>query len=249
MSADSAPLVSEHQPWTVGAPADRTSMRHAMGAFPSGVTVLSTCLGNTPVGMTISSFASVSLDPPLLLQCVARTAGSLPAFRMGRAVVVNVLAHDQAALARRFAGKGEDRFAGTDFHLDDSGSPVLAGTAAWIVEKFFTWSDVKNSPEEKFTKDELLTNITIYWATASQTSSAQIYYENSHSTDRRTGRVTVPTACAVFPKELSYAPRNVLETRYNIVRWTEMSRGGHFAALEEPELLVEDVRAFFRGLR
>lgn len=132
MSADSAPLVSEHQPWTVGAPADRTSMRHAMGAFPSGVTVLSTCLGNTPVGMTISSFASVSLDPPLLLQCVARTAGSLPAFRMGRAVVVNVLAHDQAALARRFAGKGEDRFAGTDFHLDDSGSPVLAGTAAWI---------------------------------------------------------------------------------------------------------------------
>jgi len=124
-----------------------------------------------------------------------------------------------------------------------------AGTAAWIVEKFFTWSDVKNSPEEKFTKDELLTNITIYWVTASQTSSAQIYYENSHSTDRRTGRVSVPTACAVFPKELSYAPRNVLETRYNVVRWTEMPRGGHFAALEEPQLLVDDIRAFYRELR
>lgn len=131
------------------------------------------------------------------------------------------------------------------FGLNDS----PAGTAAWIAEKFFTWSDVRETPEEKFTKDELLTNITIYWAMATQTSSAQIYYENSHATNRRTGRVTVPTACAVFPKELSYAPRSVLETRYNIVRWTEMPRGGHFAAMEEPELLVDDVRAFFRGLR
>lgn len=132
MSADSAPPVSEHQPWIAGEPADRTSMRHTMGAFPSGVTVLTTCLGDTPVGMTISSFASVSLDPPLLLQCVARTSSSLPAFRTGRPVAVNVLASDQAGLARRFAGKGEDRFAGTDFHPDDGGSPVLAGTSAWI---------------------------------------------------------------------------------------------------------------------
>jgi pimeloyl-ACP methyl ester carboxylesterase len=125
-----------------------------------------------------------------------------------------------------------------------------AGTAAWIVEKFFTWSDVKASPEEKFTKDELLTNITLYWAMGTQTSSAQIYYENSHDSGARlTGRVEVPTACAVFPKEIFYAPRRALENRYNLVRWTEMPRGGHFAAMEEPELLVEDIRAFFRMLR
>ncbi len=124
-----------------------------------------------------------------------------------------------------------------------------AGTAAWIVEKFFTWSDVAQSPEEKFTKDELLTNITLYWVTATQTSSAQIYYENSHAANRRTGRVEVPTACAVFPKEIFYAPRRVIEDRYNLVRWTEMPRGGHFAAMEEPALLVDDIRAFFRDLR
>ncbi|HEY1701577.1 MAG TPA: flavin reductase family protein [Trebonia sp.] len=112
--------------------ADHASMRETMGAFPSGVTVLATCVGTVPVGMTISSFASVSLEPPLLLQCVSRAASCLPAFRVRQPVAVNVLAHDQARLARRFAGKDDDRFAGIDFHLDGGGSPVLAGTAAWI---------------------------------------------------------------------------------------------------------------------
>ena len=128
-----------------------------------------------------------------------------------------------------------------------------AGTAAWIVEKFYSWSDVKNSPEEKFTKDELLTNITLYWVTQSPTSSARIYYENQHRPQRgggaAAGRVEVPTACAIFPKEISFATRASIESRYNLVRWTEMPRGGHFAAMEEPQLLVDDVRAFFRSYR
>lgn len=123
-----------------------------------------------------------------------------------------------------------------------------AGAAAWIVEKFYTWSDVKSSPEEKFTKDELLTNIMMYWATSSSPSSARIYLENRRGTPNN-GRVQVPTGCAIFPKEISYAPRRWIENRYNLVRWTEMPRGGHFAAMEEPQLLVDDVRAFFRTLR
>jgi flavin reductase (DIM6/NTAB) family NADH-FMN oxidoreductase RutF len=125
-------MTSDEVDYHYGVPVDQVSMRHTMGAFPSGVTILSTCLGSSPVGMTISSFASVSMNPPLILQCVARTASTLPAFTTGRPVVVNVLGHDQAGLARLFASKSEDRFAGVEYGTDAQGSPVLAGTAAWI---------------------------------------------------------------------------------------------------------------------
>ncbi len=125
-----------------------------------------------------------------------------------------------------------------------------AGLAAWIVEKFRTWSDCDGDVERSFSKDELLTNIMIYWVTQSITSSVRLYCEN-----RRAGRfgfdqrIEVPTGCAIFPKELYRAPRRWAERRYNVQHWTNMPRGGHFAALEEPELLVEDLRAFFRPLR
>ena len=131
------------------------------------------------------------------------------------------------------------------YGLDDS----PAGLAAWIVEKFKTWSDSDGDVEKKFTKDELLTNITLYWVTQSGTSSARIYYENARAGGQPARRVTVPTGCAVFPKEISFAPRRWVEGQYNLTRWTEMPRGGHFAAMEEPGLLVDDVRAFFRTLR
>ncbi|VBA39560.1 FMN reductase (NADH) NtaB [Mycobacterium attenuatum] len=132
-NADTPPLLPDrHGSRPPGGCVDSTSMRNTMGAFPSGVTVLTARLGDRSVGVTISSFASVSIDPPLLLQCVARTAGSLPAFRMGSPVAVNVLARDQAGLARRFASKVEDRFAGVEFGTDADGCPVLAGAAAWI---------------------------------------------------------------------------------------------------------------------
>jgi len=132
------------------------------------------------------------------------------------------------------------------YALNDS--PV--GLAAWIVEKFRTWCDCDGSPENVFTKDELLTNITLYWVTGTAASSARIYYETAHAQPApATWRVEVPTACASFPKEIIWSPRRWMETRYNLTRWTEMPRGGHFAALEQPELLVADVRAFFRDLR
>jgi pimeloyl-ACP methyl ester carboxylesterase len=130
------------------------------------------------------------------------------------------------------------------YALDDS----PAGLAAWIVEKFRSWCDCGGDVEKKFTKDDLLTNITLYWVTQSGASSARIYYENQRAAPVQR-RVEVPTACAVFPKEISIPPRRWVEAQYNLTRWTEMPRGGHFAAMEEPDLFVDDVRAFFRTVR
>lgn len=123
-----------------------------------------------------------------------------------------------------------------------------AGLAAWVVEKFRTWSDCNGDIESRFTKDQLLTNIMLYWATESMPSAVRLYFE-SRRRGRRPGRVEVPTAVAVFPGEIFFSPRKWVEARYNIVQWTEMPRGGHFAAMEEPELFVEDVAKFFRGRR
>jgi microsomal epoxide hydrolase len=123
-----------------------------------------------------------------------------------------------------------------------------AGLAAWIVEKFHAWCDCGDNIESRFSKDDLLTNVMIYWVTETAASSTRIYYENRVAPPVQ-GRVTVPTACALFPREITTPPRKWVEARYNLVRWTPMPRGGHFAALEQPDLLVSDVRDFFRGLR
>lgn len=125
-----------------------------------------------------------------------------------------------------------------------------AGLAAWIVEKFRSWSDCAGDVERCFTKDELLTNSTIYWATETINSSFRIYYETQHNPPSGGAeRVEVPTGVAIFPKDLVPAPRGFAERYFALERWTEMPRGGHFAAMEEPELLVEDIRAFFRRFR
>jgi microsomal epoxide hydrolase len=126
-----------------------------------------------------------------------------------------------------------------------------AGLAAWIVEKFRTWSDCDGDVERVFTKDELLTNITIYWVTATINSSVRLYYEAMRSgrVGFTQGRVEVPTGCIIFPKELYKPPRKWVERHYNVTRWTECEIGGHFAALEQPVQLVEDLRAFYRELR
>lgn len=127
-----------------------------------------------------------------------------------------------------------------------------AGLAAWIVEKFRAWSDSGGDVESRFTKDELLTNITIYWATETINSAFLYYYEPAHQKPAPFAAkpVEVPTGFARFPKDLTPAPREWAERFFaRIERWTEMPAGGHFAALEEPERLVDDIRAFFRPLR
>ena len=125
-----------------------------------------------------------------------------------------------------------------------------AGLAAWIVEKFHTWSDCGNDIETCFTKDQLLTNIMIYWITGTINSSTRLYYEYRHNPwklDQGT-RIETPTGVAVFPRELSVPPRSWAERAYNIKRWTVMPRGGHFAAMEQPKMLADDIRAYFYGL-
>jgi pimeloyl-ACP methyl ester carboxylesterase len=126
-----------------------------------------------------------------------------------------------------------------------------AGLAAWIVEKFRTWSDCGGDVEKRFTKDELLTNVMIYWASGSIASSTRLYYETMKSGrfGPATTRVEQPTGCAIFPKELYRAPRAWAERAFNVQQWTVMAAGGHFAALEEPRLLVDDVRSFFAKVR
>ena len=126
-----------------------------------------------------------------------------------------------------------------------------AGLAAWIVEKFRTWSDCHGDVESRFTKDELLTNVMIYWVTQSITSSTRLYYETMKAGrfGAADAKITVPTAGAIFPKELYKAPRKWAEAAFNLKRFTVYDSGGHFAALEEPKVLVDDVRAFFRDIR
>jgi microsomal epoxide hydrolase len=126
-----------------------------------------------------------------------------------------------------------------------------AALAAWIVEKFRTWADCGGDIESTFTKDELLTNITIYWVTGTINSSRGLYYE-SLGPDRFTPlpTLTVPLGHARFPRENSRSPRAWVESAYpTLTHWTSMPRGGHFAAMEAPDLLVEDIRSFFRPLR
>ena len=130
-------------------------------------------------------------------------------------------------------------------------SPV--GQLAWIVEKFQAWTDSAELPEEAVDRDRLLTNVMLYWLTGTAASAARIYYERAHATGESAARPTAPstaaTALAVFPAEIQVPLRHKAERTENIVRWTELGRGGHFAAMEEPDLLVEEVRAFFRHLR
>jgi pimeloyl-ACP methyl ester carboxylesterase len=126
-----------------------------------------------------------------------------------------------------------------------------AGLAAWILEKFRSWSDCDGDVEKRFSKDELLTNLTSYWATETINSSSRVYYEPFHNPlPANAGeRAEVPTGFAMFPKDLVPAPREWAERFFNVERWTQLPRGGHFAAMEEPELLAEDIRAFFRRFR
>lgn len=126
-----------------------------------------------------------------------------------------------------------------------------AGLAAWIVEKYRTWSDCHGDVESRFSKDVLLTTVMIYWVTQTINSSTRLYYETQrHPWELKQGeRIETPTGVAAFPAEISRPPREWAERSFNLQRWTVMPSGGHFAALEEPQRLVEDIRAFFRPLR
>jgi epoxide hydrolase len=122
-----------------------------------------------------------------------------------------------------------------------------AGQLAWIVEKFKEWTHPSAELLEKaIERDRMLTNVMLYWLTATGASSAQLYYENMHTSNWPTPSA-VPTGVAVFAEDIPI--RRFAEQTNNIVHWSEFERGGHFAAMEAPDLLVGDIRKFFRGLR
>jgi pimeloyl-ACP methyl ester carboxylesterase len=124
-------------------------------------------------------------------------------------------------------------------------SPV--GQLAWIVEKFKEWTHDADIPEDAVDRDQLLTNVMLYWLTGTANASARMYYENMHAGFSPQPPGTTPTGVAVFAED--HAIRRYGERDNNIVHWSEFDRGGHFAAMEVPDLLVGDVRSFFRGLR
>jgi len=133
------------------------------------------------------------------------------------------------------------------FALTDS--PV--GLAAWIVEKFHDWGDCRGDIETRFSKDDLLTNIAVYWFTGTIGSSMRLYYESRRAPFQFAAgdRVRVPCGFARFPLEDPFPPRSWVERGYDVQRWSELPSGGHFAAMEEPQMLAADIRAFFRPLR
>ncbi|MFP3544438.1 hypothetical protein SB748_13285 [Rhizobium sp. SIMBA_035] len=130
-----------------------------------------------------------------------------------------------------------------------SDSPV--GLAAWIIEKFRSWSDCKGNVLEVFSMDTLLTEVSLYWFSGSLDASFRIYKESrAHPLTFVKGeRIAPPVAVSHFSKELPQPPRSWVERVYNVVKWTEHDRGGHFAAMERPNELAADIRSHFRDLR
>ncbi|MGI4834091.1 MAG: epoxide hydrolase family protein [Janthinobacterium lividum] len=175
----------------------------------------------------------------------AKTADKLP----------NLSATEQAWVVKNKAWQekeaGYQKIQGTKpetlaYGLNDS--PV--GLLGWVIEKFHAWSDNDGNIENTFTKDDLLTNIMIYWATQTIGSSIRLYYEVMHNPALGAPtHVQVPTGFAIFPQDITPAPREFAERFFNVQRWQQMPRGGHFAALEAPGLLVADLREFFHQFR
>jgi pimeloyl-ACP methyl ester carboxylesterase len=165
----------------------------------------------------------------------------------------DLTAEDRAYLAQRQRWVDDENGYG---HLQGTKPQTLAmalsdspiGLASWIVEKFHGWSDCRGDLGSTFTRDELLTNVSVYWFTNTIYSSMRLYKEVAAelAEDRSPAiRPSTRVAVARFPREIVYPPRSHLERYLNIVRWTDMPSGGHFAALEQPVLLARDLQAFF----
>ena len=123
-----------------------------------------------------------------------------------------------------------------------------AGQAAWILEKFWAWTDCDGHPENVLARDELLDNVMLYWLPATGASSARLYWESFRTLSL--DPVRVPVGCSIFPKEIFRTSKRWAEKRFEkLVYWSELEKGGHFAAFEQPELYVGEVRTCFRHVR
>ena len=183
----------------------------------------------------------------------AASVGFIPFHEVGEEEAASLTERERASLAklRNYLSEGNGYFQIQATRPQTMAYPLAdspVGQLAWIVDRFKDWTgtDASGLPEDAVSRDRLLTNVMLYWLTGTGGSSARIYYEGMHAgePDRTPG--TVPTAVAVFAQDV--AIRRYAEGSHNIVRWTEFPRGGHFAAMEVPELLAGDVRAFFAEL-
>jgi pimeloyl-ACP methyl ester carboxylesterase len=202
------------------------------------------------VGSHVSRY--LGLDHPGRVAAVHRTDAGLPRFAGDPA---DLAPEEQAWLEGAVAwGRAEGAYAAMHstkpqtaaFGLTDS----PAGLAAWIVEKLRAWSDCDGDVERSFTRDEILTNVTLYWLTGTIGSSMRMYRANAAIPPaQHARRVEVPSGFSLFAGDVVLPPRAWLERTANVVRVTEPARGGHFAPFEEPELYAEELRAFFRPYR
>ena len=135
------------------------------------------------------------------------------------------------------------------FALEDS----PAGLAAWIIERRRNWSDCAGDVESAFTRDHLLTTVSLYWLTRTIGTSLRFYWETAREdwtpSHDRLPTVEAPTAFAVLPQDVFPLPRRIVEEHVNLKQWSRLARGGHFGAAEVPELILEDIRTFFRNRR
>ena len=125
-----------------------------------------------------------------------------------------------------------------------------SGQAAWVIEKFWSWMDCDGHPENVLTRDELLDNVMMYWLPGAAASSARLYWQSFGGSAEMMATVECPTGCSIFPKEIFRSSRRWAEKRFtNLIHWNELDKGGHFAALEVPEVFVGEVRDCFRSMR
>jgi len=123
-----------------------------------------------------------------------------------------------------------------------------AGQAGWILEKFWSWTDSDGHPENVLSRDELLDNVMLYWLTKSAASSARLYWESFNSPPM--DEIKIPVGCTIFPKEIFRCSKRWAEARFpKLVHWNEPTKGGHFAAFEQPEIFVEEIRNCMRQFR
>jgi epoxide hydrolase len=178
---------------------------------------------------------------------------TMPIVAPDPATMSDLTSAEKSALAGlkkyRAEGSGYARQQGTrpqtlGYALADS----PAGQAAWVIEKYQAWMDCDGHPENVLTRDELLDQVMLYWLPNSATSSARLYWESFAKVNR--DAVEVPTGVSLFPKEIFRSSRRWAEQRFKkLIHWREFDRGGHFAALECPEVLVDEIRSTFRPLR
>jgi len=202
------------------------------------------------IGSHVSRY--LGLDYPDRVVAVHRMDAGLPFFAGDRAD----LAPEERAWLEESAAWGAAEGAYGAMHRTKPQTAAFgltdspAGLAAWIVEKLRAWSDCAGDVERRFTKDEILTNVTLYWLTATIGPSMRMYHANAAIPPAQLARrVEVPSGFSLFPADISRPPLAWLERTANVVRATELARGGHFAPFEEPELYAAELRAFFRPYR